>query len=161
MERVTIAALDPAPERATRRELSAPLGAEDVAVNHYVVDPGEVFSGSLHAHADQEEVFVVLEGTATFELEDGSVEVGPREAVRFDRGEYQRGYNAGDERVVALALGAPAAKHDEAALTSLVDCADCGERTVHDVALVDDAFVRTCRTCGTVNDPGPPPGLEG
>lgn len=161
MQRVAIDDVDPAPERSTRRELAAPLGATNVAVNHYTLEPGAVFSGSLHAHDDQEEVFVVLAGTTTFQLEDRTIEVGPREAVRFAPGEFQRGYNAGDEPVVALALGAPSSRHDEAAITALVDCAGCGERMAHDVALVDDAFVRSCRTCGTVNEPGPPPGLSG
>lgn len=157
MQHVAIDDVRRSPVRSTRRELSDPLATTDVAVNHYEVGPGEAFSGSLHAHAGQEEVFVVLSGRATFQLEAGSVEVGPREAVRFAPGEYQRGYNAGEATVVALALGAPRVGFDESPVTALVDCTACGERTRHDVQRVDDAFERTCRACGTENDPGPPP----
>jgi uncharacterized cupin superfamily protein len=47
--------------------LSAALDATSVAINRYRLAPGEEFPGGLHAHADQEEVFVVLEGEATFD----------------------------------------------------------------------------------------------
>ena len=84
----------------------------------------------------------MMEGTATFETgeprrgsipasggtasEEGPVEVGAGEAVRFDRGEFQRGWNHGDERVVALALGAPL---DYGEQVKLRDCPSCGETT--------------------------------
>ena len=45
-----------------RRGLSDPLGTTDLALNRYRLDPGERFSGGMHAHMDQEEVFVILEG---------------------------------------------------------------------------------------------------
>jgi mannose-6-phosphate isomerase-like protein (cupin superfamily) len=95
------------------RALADPLGTEDVAINRYALEPGEAFSGGMHAHLDQEEVFYVLAGTATFEHADGPTadtevtEVGPGEAIRFAPGEYQQGRNEGGDRVVAIALGAP------------------------------------------------------
>ena len=112
MRKVAFDDVDPAtfdPERRThdRRPLTDALNLADVAIVRYVLEPGERFSGAVHAHADQEEIFVVLEGTATFETPDGEVTVGPDEAIRFAPGEFQSGYNAGDDEVVALALGAP------------------------------------------------------
>ncbi|WP_436345886.1 cupin domain-containing protein [Natronorubrum sp. FCH18a] len=120
MNYVTIGDLEPRPYddelHADRRPLSEPLGAEHVAITRYVLEPGERFSGSVHAHFDQEEVFVVLEGEATFEASpndddrDGrptEITVGENEAIRFAPGEFQSGRNDGEERVVALALGAP------------------------------------------------------
>ncbi|NUC74465.1 cupin domain-containing protein [Haloterrigena sp. SYSU A558-1] len=101
-----------------RRALADPLGTDHLAITRYVLEPGERFSGSVHAHADQEEVFLVLEGEATFELraddgdERGEVTVAEDEAVRFAPGEFQSGYNAGTERVVAIALGAPRESDD-------------------------------------------------
>ncbi|WP_126662302.1 cupin domain-containing protein [Haloterrigena salifodinae] len=105
-----------------RRALADPLGTNHLAITRYVLEPGERFSGSVHAHADQEEVFVVLEGEATFEIraDDGDeaaerideVTVGADEVVRFAPGEFQSGRNAGDDRVVALALGAPRDSED-------------------------------------------------
>ena len=159
MDHVSFDSVDPSPHRASRRDLSDPLGTTAVAVVRFDVDPGEGFSGALHAHAAQEEVFVVLEGTATFQLEDGTATVGPDEAVRFAPGEFQRGYNAAEGPVRALVLGAPRVTPAESPITALVDCRACGGRTAHDTRFTDSGLVRRCRTCGRENEPGPPPGL--
>ncbi|NIS29911.1 MAG: cupin domain-containing protein, partial [Actinobacteria bacterium] len=47
------------------RPLSGPLGTTDVALNYFELAPGETFGFDYHRHRDQEEVFYVLEGTAT------------------------------------------------------------------------------------------------
>jgi len=47
---------------ADRRDVSAALGATDVAIMYHELEPGEAFSGGFHAHHDREELFVVLEG---------------------------------------------------------------------------------------------------
>ncbi|MFC7070686.1 cupin domain-containing protein [Halobaculum lipolyticum] len=88
------------------------LDAEHVAVNRYRIPPGEGFPGGLHAHADQEEVFVVVAGAARFETLDGAVRVGAGEAIRFAPGEFQTGENAGEDDLVAVALGAPRGSDD-------------------------------------------------
>lgn len=90
-------------------------------------------------------------GTATFETEYGDVAVGAREIVRFPPGEFQRGWNNGTERAVALALGAPLEYGEQ---IKLWDCPECGERTdsdfdrrVDDVS--DEEFtVALCKRCG-------------
>jgi len=103
------------------RSLTKALGAEDVAINYYELDPGESFAFGYHRHEGQEEVFCVLEGEATFETgeprsgsgstsgetasEDDETTVGAGEAVRFGPGEWQQGWNRGNERVKALAPG--------------------------------------------------------
>ena len=119
MNRVAIGDLEPKPYddelHADRRPLSDPLGTDHVAITRYVLEPGERFSGSVHAHFDQEEVFVVLEGEATFEAypndERGGdpieITVTEGEVIRFSPGEFQSGRNDSKERVIALALGAP------------------------------------------------------
>jgi len=130
-----------------KRPLGRALGLEDAAINYYELGPEDSFAFGYHRHADQEEVFYVQRGTVTFETEDGPVEVGAGEAVRFEPGEWQRGVNEGDERVVALALGAPA---DAGETTILRECPDCGERTPQDVdrAADADALVTLCEDCG-------------
>lgn len=149
MERVSVAGLDneiqPA---AVMKQLTGPLGLTDLAANYYELDPGDSFAFAYHEHGVQEEVFVVVAGTATFETEDGPVEVGPREAIRFGRGEFQRGWNRGDERVVALALGAPLAYGEQ---TKLRHCDACGEATPNELARADDedVVVARCEACGT------------
>ncbi len=145
---------DPDERSHDRRPLSDPLGTEHVAVNHYVLEPGDRFSGSMHAHGDQEEVFVVLEGSATFETREGTVTVGESEAVRFGPGEFQTGKNDSDERVVALALGAPRETEDVriAKIPGIGDvtCPDCG----HDhMRIAGEGSGLVCPDCGTAWDP--------
>jgi len=148
MEHVSVDDLDneiqPA---AVMKHLTEPLGLTDVAANYYELEPGDSFAYAYHSHEVQEEVFFVVAGTATFETEGGPVEVGPREAVRFGRGEFQRGWNRGDERVVALALGAPL---DYGEQPKLRDCGACGEVTESELARADDeeAVVARCAVCG-------------
>ena len=132
---------------SVKRSLTKALGAEDVSMNYYELEPGESFAFGYHRHDGQEEVFYVLEGEATFETDDGEETVGAGEAVRFAPGEWQQGWNRGDERVKALALGAP---QESGETTILRDCADCGERTEQDIerAADADALVTRCVDCG-------------
>jgi uncharacterized cupin superfamily protein len=147
MERVTIENVenDVVPA-AVRKRLSSALGTTDLAVNYYELDPGDSFAFAYHAHDEQEEVFYVQSGTATFDTESGTVDVAAGEAVRFEPGEFQRGCNRGDDRVVALALGVP---RDRSQATTLRDCPDCGERTDNQFERVDEETIRTvCAACG-------------
>jgi uncharacterized cupin superfamily protein len=134
---------------AAKRPLGRALGAEEVAVNHYELEPGDAFGFGYHRHPDQAELFYVIGGEATFETEDGDVTVGAGEAVRFAPGEWQLGRNEGDERVVALALGAPA---DEAGADIRRECQDCGERTTVSIERADSGsgLVTVCQTCAAV-----------
>lgn len=150
MERVRIEevenALGPA---AVKRRLAPALGTSDVALNYYELAPGDAFGFAYHRHPDQEEVFVVESGTVTFETEAGPVEVGPRSAIRFAPGEFQRGRNDGDERVVALGIGAP---KDVAPAEKLRSCAECGERTPQTIERAEGAegLVTRCLDCGSL-----------
>lgn len=148
MEKVTIETVDARMSTAdVRRELSKPLGADNVAINYYELAPGESFAFGYHAHEEQEEVFYVQSGTATFETDDGEVTVGAGELVRFAPGEFQQGVNEGDERVVALALGAP----QESELVEMRrECSDCGGRTPNTIEMTEDrdALVTLCIECG-------------
>ncbi|MFB6163577.1 MAG: cupin domain-containing protein [Haloarculaceae archaeon] len=130
-----------------RRPVAKALGATDMALNYYELAPGESFGYGYHRHADQEELFYVAEGTVTFETEDGDVAVAAGEAVRFEPGEWQLGTNEGDERVVALAMGAP---EDTGETEMLRECADCGGRTEQKLELTDDrdAILTICTECG-------------
>ena len=108
MEKVAIDEVEPSAFSTDidRRGLSDPLGTTDVALNRSRLDPGERFTDGMHAHMDQEEIFVVVKGEATFETMDGEVDVGAGEAIRFAPGEFQSGKNDSDGEIVAFALGA-------------------------------------------------------
>ena len=58
-----------------------------------------------HKHEGQEEVYVVLRGSARIKVEDEIVEVGPLDAIRIDM-DTMRGVEAGPEGVEYLAFGA-------------------------------------------------------
>ena len=135
---------------AVMRKLTEPLGLTDFAMNYYELEPGDSFAFAYHNHAVQEEVFYVIEGTAVFETEAGPVEVDPGGAVRFDRGEFQRGWNRGEERVIALALGAPL---DYGKQVKLRDCPECGGPTDNRLERVEggdeEVVVATCTECNT------------
>ncbi|MFH5798062.1 cupin domain-containing protein [Haladaptatus sp. CMAA 1911] len=136
---------------ADRRGLSDALETEDMSLNHYALEPGEAFSGGLHTHLDQEEVFYIVEGTATFEIkpeadaESETVEVGSGEAIRFPAGEYQQGRNESDDDVVALALGAP---RDSTDVRVAQPCPEC-ESDVLAFNMGDDGIYLECPDCGT------------
>ena len=132
---------------SVKRPVSRALGAEDVAINYYELEPGESFAFGYHRHADQEEVFYLLSGEATFETEGGEVTVGGGEAVRFAPGEWQQGWNRGEEPVRALALGAP---QESGETTILRECPECGERTEQEIGRAEDAdaLVTRCLDCG-------------
>ena len=151
MERVSIDDVKPDTfdDDVDRRGLSAPLGATGVAINRYRIPPGEGFPGGLHAHMDQEEVFVVIDGVATFETMDGEVTVGEREAIRFAPGEFQSGRNESDGDLVALALGAPRDSED---VRIPVECPDCGHGDMRPEA-GEDGPTLVCPACGTERVP--------
>lgn len=162
MERIAIDDVDPEPYdedlHADCRDLADPLGTEHVAITRYVLEPGERFSGSVHAHVDQEEVFLVLEGEATFETrtDDGDpreVTVAEDEVIRFAPGEFQSGRNDDDDRVVAFALGAPR-DTDDVRISRIpvlddrdVTCPDCGHD--HMRVRTDGEAGLECPACGT------------
>lgn len=148
----------PAHVSAVRKPVSEALGTTDFAMVFNELEPGDAFSGALHTHHDQEEVFYILEGTATFEVgkNRAQIDVSEGELIRFAPGEFQRGFNATDERVRALILGAPRAEHDWANMELLIDCRSCDEETVHEIESVESASWQsdtvdlrvTCGECG-------------
>ena len=131
---------------SVKRPIARALETEHMGLNYYELEPGDAFAFGYHSHGDQEEVFYIQQGTVTFETEDGPVSAEAGEAVRFGPGEFQRGVNEGDERVVGLAIGAP---KDGGELTLLRACDDCGGRTPQAIQRSEDgeALVTVCEGC--------------
>jgi mannose-6-phosphate isomerase-like protein (cupin superfamily) len=165
---------------ADRVDVGEALDACDLAAVRYRLEPGEGFPSGLHAHRDQEEVFVVLEGRAVFEVlppveswpdcggeapEDArptgrEVTVAASEAVRFARGEFQTGRNpaSADEDVVALALGAPKATTD-VRIPAPCPRSDCDSRTLR-LGTDGPTFTFDCPDCDGSFAPAPCPACE-
>jgi uncharacterized cupin superfamily protein len=154
MKKVRIDDIDVPPSTSQAdiiRPLSAALGTTDVAINYFEIAPGESFGYAYHRHNDQEEVFYIQSGTATFETETGDVDVEAGEIIRFESGESQLGTNQGDDRVTAIALGAPRGSEE---IEYFIDCPECDERTIQLVEPVNDEteIVIRCSECGTETD---------
>ncbi|WP_410767102.1 cupin domain-containing protein [Haloferax sp. DFSO60] len=136
-------------EGSTRRGLSDPLGTTDLALNHYRLAPGEGFPGGLHAHMDQEEVFVVVAGEATFETMQGEITICEGEAIRFAPGEFQSGENRAESELSALVLGAPRNTDD----TRIpVTCPDCGHDTLR-LEAGEESLQFVCPDCASEYTP--------
>lgn len=131
------------------RRLSKPLGTENLAINYAEIDSGSQLGWDYHRHRDQEEVFVVTGGTVTFETEDGDVEVGEGEAIRFAPDEFQLARNRSDERATLLALGAPRGSRE---IQYKRDCRTCEAETIQDLEFDRDrgVFEAVCTACGEV-----------
>jgi quercetin dioxygenase-like cupin family protein len=59
-----------------------------------------------HVHTEQEEIYLVLSGSARVKLDDEVIELGGWDAVRIAPGTW-RGVEAGSEGAEMLAFGAP------------------------------------------------------
>ena len=82
-----------------------PLGMEKGGISYYRMSPGFRLPFG-HRHSEQEEVYVVLSGSARFTLEDETVELRELDALRVP-GSVARGMEAGPEGAELLAFGAP------------------------------------------------------
>jgi len=146
-----------------RKPLARAMDGMDFACTYFELEPGDSFSGGLHTHTDQEELFLILEGTATFETASGpgaereTGEVGAGEAIHFEAdGHFQQGRNETDGVVRGFALGVPGSRHEWDGVEALVDCPECEAERVFefepddgDDRMPDPAAVTTvCSVCG-------------
>lgn len=92
---------DTAPERFHR--LRKPLGVTSFGINQMVLEPGQRMR--IHLHEHQEEVYLVLAGRLTLEIEGEEHDFGPDELVRISPEVRRRLLNRGPDRVSVLALG--------------------------------------------------------
>lgn len=150
MEHVRIDEVDDRIDTASiSRAIGDALGATNLALNYYELDPGESFAFGYHMHEDQEEVFLIEDGSVSFETDSGFVELEAGELIRFAPGEYQQGTNTGDERVRAFAIGAP----KETGRSELLrECSECEERTNHTIEFDESepALLTICLECDSV-----------
>jgi uncharacterized cupin superfamily protein len=87
------------------RYARTPLGLENSGVSYFRLAP-EFRQPFGHTHGEQEEVYVVLSGSARLKAGDDIVELAQFDAIRLP-GSTPRGLEAGPEGVEILAVGAP------------------------------------------------------
>lgn len=101
--------IDEVPPDLDIRTVDEALDAEGVAMKLWYFEPGEEIQ--YHAHAEQEEIYYVLEGEFSLKLgpsgETEVIEIGPG-AFWIAKPKVGHGHrNVGDERGVILAIGVP------------------------------------------------------
>jgi mannose-6-phosphate isomerase-like protein (cupin superfamily) len=92
----------------------APLGLERSGLSYYKMAPDFRLPFG-HRHGEQEEVYVLLSGSARFRVDDEIVEMKALDALRVP-GSVTRGMEAGPEGAEILAFGAPNTENKDAEL---------------------------------------------
>lgn len=128
-----------------QQKLSDFLGIENVEVNYYHIGPHERLSG-LHAHLDQEEIFIPIEGKVTFETMDGEVGVRVGEVISFSPGEYQSAKNNSAKEAIVLALGAPRESEN---IRIPYPCPECPSENLQPSVDENNSEILACTNCGT------------
>src|SRR5512140_3830292 len=87
------------------------VGAEKLRVNVWTLAPGD-WSWGRHAHREQEELYLVLDGRLRVEAGGEVAELEAREALVVPAGVGHQLWNAGHAPVTFLAAAAPPAPGD-------------------------------------------------
>jgi mannose-6-phosphate isomerase-like protein (cupin superfamily) len=96
------------------RRLSEPAGLEQLAINYFRAEPGEMLPLSYHYHDEQEEAFFVLSGVLSVETPEKTYRIEEYGLFSVDPESPQRAFNpeSAAEPVCVLAIGAPPVSGD-------------------------------------------------
>ncbi len=86
------------------RKVRQAVGVTAFGVNGVVYPAGQ--EGFLHYHDEQDELYFVHSGRATFEVEGEEFELGPGGVVHVESTTPRKISNRGDEELVLLIVGA-------------------------------------------------------
>ncbi len=92
------------PTEMQARFARTPLGGETLGLSLFTLAPGFRIPFG-HKHAGQEEVYVIVRGSGRVKVEDEIVELGPWDAIRFDK-DTMRDMEGGPDGVEYVAFGA-------------------------------------------------------
>jgi uncharacterized cupin superfamily protein len=131
---VSVTRLEPdSPERFL--PLRRRLGVTSFGVNQMILRPGE--RGRIHRHERQEEVYLVLRGTLTLEVEGEERDLAEGALARVAPEVRRRLLNRGPATCVVLAVGA-AGEHAGRDGLAYADWDDGDPRPPQEVPLPDD-----------------------
>jgi mannose-6-phosphate isomerase-like protein (cupin superfamily) len=85
------------------RKIRRELGVTAFGVNAVVYPPGQ--EGFLHYHDEQDELYFVHRGRASFEVDGEQFELGPGGVVHVESTTPRKVSNVGDEDLVLLVVG--------------------------------------------------------
>ena len=103
---VDFAALRAAADRHTQRLLDRASGGTTCQITCVKTPPSSGSPEGLHTH-DVDQIFYVLEGTMSIEVDGRAREAGPGSLIVFPAGVPHRNWNAGHEPTVHLSIAAP------------------------------------------------------
>jgi mannose-6-phosphate isomerase-like protein (cupin superfamily) len=92
------------PEEMEARFARRAIEGETLGLSHMKLDPNFRIPFG-HKHEGQEEVYVIVRGSARIKVGDEIVELGEWDAIRFDK-DTMRAVEAGPEGVEYIAFGA-------------------------------------------------------
>ena len=146
--------LSPLGVHSVRKPVSDALGTDYFAMNYFELEPGESFSGGLHAHHDQEEVFYVQSGEATFDVADrpDSSAVGAGGVIRFPPGQFQEGYDDpdGDDQSWGSPSARPPADTSGTRSNRCCTAPNAARRPAMASLTDEDGFRFICNECGDI-----------
>ena len=119
------------------------LAVSSFGMNQIVLRPGE--RGRIHAHAHQEEVFVVLRGVLTIEIEGEPHDLSPDDVMRVGPAVRRRIVNRGPGTCSLIALGG-AGVHEGRDGLAYADWDDTAPRPPQEIPLPDDLPASELRT---------------
>ena len=111
------------------------LGVTSFGLNQMLLRPGQ--RGRIHRHERQEEVYLVLSGRLTVEIEGEPHDLEAGELIRVGPGVRRRVLNLGPELVSVLAVGG-AAPHEGRDGLAYADWDDDDPRPPQEVPLPED-----------------------
>jgi mannose-6-phosphate isomerase-like protein (cupin superfamily) len=107
--------LETVPDRPCElRRVSEAAGLSRMAVNRFRAEPGEQLPLAYHYHDEQEELFVVLDGTLAVDTPERTYEVPAGSFFAVEPESPQRAHNPADADadVTVVAVGAPPVSGD-------------------------------------------------
>jgi mannose-6-phosphate isomerase-like protein (cupin superfamily) len=96
-------------EKLSVQRLGDALGVRNLRVNVFTLAEGSL---SKHLHREQEEVYLVLDGTALIDIDEEQFKVGEREALAVPARAWHRVANVGSGPLTFFVAAAPAVEGD-------------------------------------------------
>lgn len=86
-------------------DLAKQLGAENLGMRLWRLAPGQ--ASTKHRHFEQEELYLLLEGTGRVRVDDELLTLAPLDALRVGPDSARQVFNDTDEDALWLVVGAP------------------------------------------------------
>jgi mannose-6-phosphate isomerase-like protein (cupin superfamily) len=96
-------------EKLSVQRLSPALGLRNLRASVFTLAEGAM---SRHLHREQEEVYLVLDGTAMIDVDERQFKVGEREVLAVPPGAWQRVSNVGEGPLTFFVTAAPPSEGD-------------------------------------------------